>query len=350
MKSSLLKLGLVALLLTSALSVVAEEFGEWGRLNLGYRAGLNISANFSGLGGFAPTGNPGPLGRIDAPPGTIVRRYDDGFIGIDVSGNAGNMTTYWGYNNPSQVSGNNLLMHSSSSSAITSSGNMDGDPQHGFELSYAAPLGGGEKWRWGIEVAFNWTDINIIDSRPLSGNVSILTHAFSRNGVPPDQAPPPPYTGPFDGPGQFLSDVATAAPGSTINGGVSIIGTRKIEASLYGFRLGPRAEFALCKRCSLELGGGLSFGVIDSEFSFNESVTISGLGTQRHRGFDQSNDLLYGGYVRGQVNVQLWKKLSWFGGVEFNDMGTFEQTAAGKNAQLDLSAAVYLSSGLGFTF
>jgi hypothetical protein len=350
MKSSLLKLGLVALSLTSALSVIAEDSGKWGRFDLSYRAGLNISANFSGLGGFAPTGNPGPLGAISAPPGTIVRTYDDGFIGIDISGNAGNMTTFWGYNNASQVSGDSLLMHSSSSSATTSSGNVDGDPQHGFELSYALPLGGGKRWSWGLEGAFNWTDINIKDSRPLSGNVFTLAHAFSRNGVPANLAPPAPYTGPFNGPGQFLGDVATAAPGLTTVGGASIVGNRKIDAALYGFRVGPRVELTVCKRCSLELGAGLSFGVIDSEFSFNETVTITGLGTRTRSGKDRSSAALFGPYIRGQINVQLWKSLSWFGGVEFNDLGTFDQTVAGKKAQLDLGAAVYLSTGLGCTF
>jgi hypothetical protein len=98
------------------------------------------------------------------------------------------------------------------------------------------------------------------------------------------------------------------------------------------------------------LGGGVSLGLMDSEFSFNETVAIQGLGRQSHIGRDRENAFLYGGYVRGQVNFHLSKRASLFGGVEFNHLGAFDQTVAGKNAHLNLGAGVYLSGGFGLSF
>src|SRR5262245_42817141 len=143
MNTKVIKLA-TALVILSAGAVTgrAEETNAWRRVGLSYRVGFNISASFSGLGGFVAAGDPGAPGRITAAPGTVVRTYDDGFIGIDISGNANQHTTYWGYNDSaSQVVGGSIEMHSVSSPTV-SSGDVDGDPQHGFEISYFHPLGG----------------------------------------------------------------------------------------------------------------------------------------------------------------------------------------------------------------
>ncbi|NDB94469.1 MAG: hypothetical protein EB165_07520, partial [Euryarchaeota archaeon] len=38
--------------------------------------------------------------------------YDDGYVRVDSTGNFGNLTAYWGYDDASQVSGTDLLFHS----------------------------------------------------------------------------------------------------------------------------------------------------------------------------------------------------------------------------------------------
>ena len=58
--------------------------------------------------------------------------YDDGYNRVDTSGNRDGLTWFWGYENASQVPGNDtVVMHSATATAIDS-GTLDNDPQHGF--------------------------------------------------------------------------------------------------------------------------------------------------------------------------------------------------------------------------
>ena len=359
MKTTLLKLGIVSIFLNT-LAVAAQaqlqtQKGDawWDRLGISYRGAFNISANFTGLGGFTSMNTPGVPGPTPTAGGlgTVVRTYDDGFIGVDISGNVGGTTTYWGYNNSAaQVVGGNVLMHNSSSPATASSGDVGNDPHSGIELSYFQPLGGKDRWHWGVEGAFNWTPINLQDSRTLAGGVVTATHAYALNGVVPPVSPPA-YVGPVEGPGApQLSTDAMNAGATTQAGAATISGYRKIDANLYGLRLGPYVEYDLFKRVSVDLSGGFSTGIIDSRFDYNNLVTITGLGSQTSAGSDRSCDWVYGGYVRGQVNVQLHKSATVFAGAELNSLNDFTQSSDSAHAQINLGSAVYVTAGLRMSF
>src|SRR5580692_989632 len=87
------------------------------RFGLSYRAGFNITADFRNLGGFPASSSPGP-----ATGGGIDRIYDDGYVRVDSSGNAGGQTWFWGYKNASQIPGNDtVVMHSTLSEPDASS-------------------------------------------------------------------------------------------------------------------------------------------------------------------------------------------------------------------------------------
>jgi hypothetical protein len=359
MKTILLKLGMVLVLLnTAAITSLAQMQTEtsdawWDRLGISYRAAFNISANFTGLGGFTSMNTPGVPGPTPTTggPGTVMRTYDDGFIGVDISGNAGGTTTYWGYNNSSgQVAGGNVLMHSSSSPATASSSDAGSDPQNGMELSYFHPLGGKGRCHWGVEGALSWTPIKIEDDRSLAGDVVTLTHAYALNGVVPPPAPPA-YVGLVSGPGapQLGTDAADAGT-TTQTGAATVTGNRKIEANLFGLRIGPYVEYDLSKRVSVDLGGGFAAGVIDSKFEYTNMVTIPGLGSSNSSGSDHSSRFLYGGYVRGQFNVNVYKSASVFAGAELNSLNDFTQSSGAAHAQLNLGTAVYVTAGIGFSF
>jgi len=335
MNTLLLKSGMV--LAAVGVSVTGRADGGddfWGRFNLSYQAAFNLSAKFSGAGAYAPPGGPGS--------GT----YDDGFVGVDGSHNAGGYTTYWGYNQASQISGGNVILHSSTSSGVAT-GDQTARPQNGFELSYDQPLGGGEHWHWGIEAAVNWTGISIQNSQALTGNVVTTTDAYSLGGLTPPVAP---YTGTVNGPGPLLGTTPVSHLVDTLINAAAISGTRKIDANLFGFRLGPYVEWPLGSRFTLGLGAGLSTGVIDSDFSYAETVMVGGLNTQNRVGSGHATAALVGGYVRAQASLRLFQNASLFGGVEFNDLGTFDQTVGGETARLDLSQGVYVSAGFSYRF
>src|SRR5436189_3509812 len=89
--------------------------------------GINIKANFSTSGQFNLAEN--------LPVGT----YDDGYVRTDQTGNARGLTSYWGYQNESQVDSANhtLLMHQSTVFSSTTSGSGNDSPYVGGELAGA---------------------------------------------------------------------------------------------------------------------------------------------------------------------------------------------------------------------
>src|ERR1022692_4620187 len=96
------------------LSVLAEDDNpsEWNHFGLDFRMGFNIQAKFTG-----------PVVLAAPPPpsagAAANRAYSDGFVNVDSSGNAGNLTWNWGYQHASQVSGDTLLMHATSVSGAS---------------------------------------------------------------------------------------------------------------------------------------------------------------------------------------------------------------------------------------
>lgn len=313
------------------------------RVSLSYRAGFNINAKFTGLGGFPAQTDPGP-----ASGAGLNRRYDDGYNLLDSAGNAGGLTWNWGYSGASgQLPGNDtLVMHSSSSAATAASKDRDGDPQHGFELAINHRLGTAENASWGVEFAFNFTDITVKDSQKLSAPVQQIQDAYSLGGIVPPLAP---YSGSFGGPGGMISDSPNRTT-ATIPDGASITGHRDIDANLFGWRLGPYVDVPLGRSFFLTLSGGLSVAYITSDFNFNNTVSISGLGSVNHAGSTSDSDWLVGAFLGGTLSWKVTEAFSVFGGAQYQYAGDFAQSVSGATAHLDLSATIFVSAGLSYSF
>lgn len=331
-------------LTTLALPAVAgdDSPSDPNRLSISYRPGFNISAKFSGLGGFAALTSPGP-----ATGGGINRTYDDGSNLLDIRGNAAGLTWNWSYSGAAgQVPGNDtIMMHSYSSPAGAVSDNRGGDPQHGFEFTYNRRLGTVGKCPWGVEVAFNYTDVTIRDGANLSAPVTVISDAFALNGVTP---PLPPGPGTFAGPGTLIGDSPTRTTGAIANG-AAIAGNRALDTSVYGWRLGPYLDVPVGD-CTLSFSAGLAVAYVDSSFAFSERVTIPAAGTVSRVGSASADDVLWGGYLSGTFSVPVSSQVRLAAGVQFQDVGTFSQMASGKKAELDLGQSIFVMVGVGYSF
>ncbi len=339
---------LFAFLLAGKLAAIAETVWNSSddasspfrqRIGLGYRMNFNMSAKFGNVGGMIATSNPGP-----ATGSNVDRTYDDGFNRVDVSGNAGGQTWFWGYTDASQIVGDTVVMHSRSVSS-TSSEETD-DPQHGTELTYNIELGATKSWRWGMEAGASYTAFNVTNSKPMSGNVVVISDAFALNGVVPPMAP---YSGTFNGPGPMISSTPVRTI-STTPGGATITGERALDADLFGFRLGPYLEIPIASRMALSFSGGLAVVVVSSDFRFHETVTIPGSGSTSRSGSGNDDAVLAGGYLSGNLSYALTDRVSLFGGVQYYVLGDQEQTANRKSATLDLGSSVGVLLGATFSF
>ena len=117
-------------LLTLAWTARGQYDPDWSRnIRIGFLAGFNIKADFRMSGTFPIFGtDPGLAGM---PRQNHV--YDDGYVRVDATGNAGTdprggYTTFWGYQDGSQhPSASTLLFHNSSffTGAFSSARNED---------------------------------------------------------------------------------------------------------------------------------------------------------------------------------------------------------------------------------
>jgi hypothetical protein len=318
---------------------------DWplNRIGLSYRPAINIRGRFQNVGGALGFNDPGPAASH------ANHNYDDGYNRVDGSagGNAGGVTSYWGYQFASQVPGNNTIVMTATSPTLgASSPNLNGDPQHGFELTYNRELGSHKDWHWGIEGAFGFTDVTIHYNENQAGGFTRTSDTFSLDGITPPPVPPA-YNGPFNpSPGAPVigdSPTRSVAP-------VNAVGFCDLDAKVCSVRLGPYLELAAGKRWAFSLSGGFALMYVNSDFNFQESAVPAMPGQMLYTGSGSRGDVLPGGYVSGNVSYRFTRSMDISAGAQYVNVGAFSQTENGKRAQLDFSNSIFFTIGVGYRF
>jgi hypothetical protein len=265
--------------------------------------------------------------------------YTDGYVNEDSSGNAGGMTWNWGYQNASQVQGNTLTLHGAASTSMNGDSlSQDGNPQLGFDLAYGRDLGHVLGGTWGLQAAFDFTDVSISDNQPFTGETTSSSVVYSLGGIIPPQAP---YSGSFNGPGPLISD--TPIGSSSSSQAISLAGQRTLDAQVYALRMGPYYELGLGKRWATRLSGGLTLALVDTKLSYNGGSLVGS-------GSSEGTDFQAGAYVEGLVLYSLTQHLSLFAGAQYDYLGTCDRSAGIESAQLDMTGAVSILIGAQWSF
>lgn len=338
--------GLAALVLWTQSARAQAYDPDWARhFRVGMLVGFNINADFKMSGsGFPISGsNPGATGVHG-----VDHFYDDGYVRVDDFGNAEGYTTFWGYQNSSQVSGQNLLYHGSSSFA-TSAGNLqkDGMPYLGFDMAYGGNLWYWRQFRFGWEVGFGFLPIRISDDRQLSASVVQSEYSFEiPNGV---VVPGAPYNGGPSGFGQpSLHDIATQV-GSTNLGNQPLTGSRTLQADLYAFRLGPSVFWDVSPYIGISASAGPAFGIVSGDYRFNE-LLLTDSGQVRNKGRFGATDFVFGGYVSAMVTYHAVENGDFYIGAQFMPLGSANFSKGGRSARLNLDGSVFISAGINWPF
>ena len=302
----------------SPLKLEVPQAPSPNRFGLSYQMGFNAPVSFHTP--VSVTSLPGyraPSPARYTPDGDLYN-YDNGYVLVDSSGNAMGYTRYWGYDNASQVSGNTIAMQKSSSAETMSSPEDHYDtPMSGFEITYNRELIHKDTWRGGLEAAFGYTYMSVQGGGTDSASVTRVKDIYTLpQGV--YVVPSAPYTGSKSLPGPVI--FASPSSSTTDITADSITG-RDFSADLYNFRLGPYVEIPLSKRIAFSLSGGFALMYVNSEFSYNETVTIPGLGSGEQQPSGFGNGWLAGGYVAGTFSVALTDAWSLVAGAQFEDVG-----------------------------
>lgn len=124
----------------------------------------------------------------------------------------------------------------------------------------------------------------------------------------------------------------------------------RYEAQLFGLRLGPYIELPLSSRLALDLSGGLALGLVNSDYTFSETLTIAQVGTLNSQGSASESELVVGAFASMELWFALSRDWSAFAGVQYQYFGSSTITAQGKNATLDLGESIFVTLGLGYAF
>jgi hypothetical protein len=330
------------------------------RVTLSLRFGLNVKGRFkSGLGG-ANSAFALPFASNRRTPNGDPYNYDDGYVLTDISGNAGNQTWYWGYDNSSQVNfANNTISFDRTSMAnVPNVGDSadDDSSRLGAEITYNYEIGKKDKWhqlRYGVELAANWMPITL-DSHGSYSVARMLqtdTYGYTPGTTPPGYGEPSelPYEGTFQGP-NFVLNVPPISSMTTLPSGQFIV-QQHFDGNLWGFRLGPYLELPLSKRWSLHLSGGLAVGLLDGDASWRENLAVPGLAQPiTESGGGSDTKLLWGYYIGLQAAYQFNNRWGLEAGVQFQDLGIYHHNFDGSKVELDLSKSIFVHAGVSYSF
>ena len=328
---------------------------ERGRLSIKGRASFLMRGSFSGLGSFpAQTA----AGATTATGGD--RFYDDGFNRVDASAIADGKTWFWSYSNASQAGGGpgteTISMNSSTALSDAAVNDVDSDIAPGVEMNYHYKIKDTSKGHWGFVGGLGYSFVNVDDATVALGTEVKRTDTFAAAGSGPPAAP---FTGTSAGPHPRIDNAPTTSVTAAIAGGSSVGGLREIDANILDFRLGPYADFDLGKGVTLSLSAGGLGAFIDSEFSVNETTTITGIGpvlqpgvsaTQTTTASSSESGFVFGGFAGLEFGVQISPRTSVFAGAEYRYLEDFDQTLGARRATLHLDRALNANLGLSFSF
>lgn len=329
------------------------------RLSASYRMGFNMSASFKNIGGFTGASS---LANGRKTPSGDAYNYDNGYVYPDATTASAHpgYTWYYGYIPGTPVNGSDFQLYRATAKGGLNSSDNSSDPQPGFEITYNRELGRLGQGGWGLELAGGFTSLSISDSRGFKTSAYRTTDTYRAGGGA--QLSPAPQANPVEGPAGGspgwplvgLSPVSSSV--TTYANAATVTGNRELDAQIFSARLGPYLDVPLSEKLAVSLSAGLLFLEVNSDFKYDETVTISqtvtlaNLAGERHRGSASASNLLVGGYVSGKVSYALSERVGVFAGGQFQTTGDYSQTVGGKTAVLSLSKSIFVSLGMSYSF
>jgi hypothetical protein len=307
-------------------------------------AWFNVQVNFRNLGAFPSAGDPGP-----ALGGAINRDYEDGFNRVDATGNDGNTTANWRYQDAAQVREGTLVMSSRSSGGGASIEDTGDDILPSGNLQYRGSLGSAGECEWGVLLGVGYAHLEADSSESLRADATLLEDTFSLAGTLPGDLPPAPYVGSPDAQGARIGSVPTRTT-STIPGGLTISGQREFEADIVPFTAGLYLECPLTGELSAVIGAGAIAAWIDGSFSYSEVNIIGSSAPFTSQGSRSESDFIFGGFVELGLDWRIWEKASLVLSGRWQPMESFELEANERRAEVEFDSSFAAYAGLALHF
>jgi hypothetical protein len=341
----------------AAASAEQDQNDDWistNRITLSFRYGLNIKTKFSGIGSSFTSGSMYGSGR--RTPNGDPYNYDNGYVLTDSTGNALNLTTYWGYDNTAaqyNPGAGTVAFQRTTAAGNNGAVSSSGDKSYpGFEIAYDRELFVKDDWhnmRFGLEAAFNYMNISLDNTSSFGTTVATTTDTYQLPGTTPPGAP---FQGTFDGsPGGYsLLGVPRISTLPGLPAGATVLSQDHFDADLWGGRLGPYVELPLSRKLFLRASGGLAVGFLSGNESWTQTVTPTSGSPVTNSGGGDTTDTLWGYYASLDATWQMNRRWALEGAVQFQDLGKFNHTFEGRQVELDLSNSLFLLLGISYSF
>jgi hypothetical protein len=274
------------------------------------------------------------------------RTYDDGFVNIGAATPASGLTTNWGYQNDSQVSGD-ALNYTLSGGAAQSMPGPTGDDEDStaapfLEISYLRPIRPNLIAGFSANLSFAGLDGRAA-SAMTNDSVSI-TDQYALRGVIPPSAP---YSGSFTGPGPLIDNRPTSRDYIlTPNGGSSYQFAH--DTDLYSLALGSEIHWQPADSFYLGIGLGAVVNLADWSASWNMPLPdASGSGSTMIGASNSGGDFLWGFYLKGSGGYRINTQWSIEGFYRYDWNETLRNSVGSSSFDLGLSG---WSAGLGVVY
>ncbi|WP_372807511.1 hypothetical protein [Pontiella sp.] len=303
-----------------------------GQLGVGIGSAFGTQASFESDQVVLPFANdPG------AAAAGIDHVYDDGYNLVDSSGNFGNETTFWGYQNEAQFDAatDTIRMSSTRTLIDAAEDSADRDCLGALELFWLQNFTSNKTFNCGFRLAARWQRVRVAGAAWSGTTAETYTDAYALNGI---SAPSAPFDGSYGGGigNPVLGDGPTRSISTAAGSAVMI--SRTLDGHMLGFDFGPTLSWDLGERMALVASAGGTAMHIHSTFSYDSGGLVAGETTDQ--------EWLFGAYAGADLQCRIGEGWGLFGGVAYTYLEDFNQQADGQRAELVFADSCVLRFGI----
>ena len=306
---------------TGALKVSPDSFGSFT----------------AGLPDF--TSNIGPAGE------NSDRTYADGFVNISAATAVTGSTTFWGYDNASQVVGDSITFNSAPITTLTSAGDLSDNDKSAevpyIEVAYLVPINDRLEAGVSLQLAFNGLHAGASSTLNEASVIASDTYNVSPGFIFPSAG----YAGVFPGPGPLIGN----QPDSRSLDSTPISShTYRFDADtdVYSLAIGGELLWEPKDRLLIGFSSGAVINYVRWDAQWSAPVFSGSSSTQTE--FSNDGDtFLFGLYTKGSLGYQInpnWSADSFF---RYDWTESLEEKVTSTGFDVNLSG---WSGGLGLTY
>ncbi|SHJ26140.1 hypothetical protein SAMN02745181_1585 [Rubritalea squalenifaciens DSM 18772] len=273
------------------------------------------------------------------------RTYADGFVNIGAATPNTGLTSYWGYDNSSQVVGDSITFNSTPITTLTSAeAAKTGDSTSAvpyIELAYLVPVNDQLEAGVSLQFAFNGLSSSINSTLDEASVVVSDTYNVPSGFI----FPSPGYVGTFPGPGPLINNQpdSRTAVSTPIQ---SYAYQFEADTDVYSLALGAELQWQPKGSVYVGFSSGLVINYVDWSASWS-APTFSGSSASQASFGDDGDDILYGFYSKANIGYQLDENWSLEGFFRYDWTESLEERVSTTAFDVNLSG---WSGGVGVTY